>query len=212
MSTKELITIALIAILPVLFVWYLAKREVRRMRAAALIDAQEADGVRMRYVFGIDWAEEKPGKPGISLAFAIVRHNREGEGEISRRDTFTYTNVNDAVRDIVELYNRMQPDLIIMETNGLGKFMADRLAGHDVPVRGFQITHHSKRELKAELVEAVRSGRIKMPTDQYFRAAYDDDLDVPLALAVHGIVSIGKDTEFTGKIQPIKWRGPERFA
>jgi hypothetical protein len=150
-----------------------------------MIDAKETLAALPRYVFGMDWGTDD--KRGVTLSLALVRHNEHGEGEVVRRYDARFANTNEVIHEVKRLNHRWQPSLVMIETNGIGQMIVDRLIADGVPVRGFQVTHRSKEQLIAQMRETVRAGLITMPTDQYFRAAYGDDLDLPLALAIQAI-------------------------
>lgn len=123
------------------------------------------------------WRDEP--EPGHSYVFGIDIGRTNDYTVVAVLDTTTrqivnidrYTGVSFAVQQerVKAMYERWQPDLMIVELNNFGFPFVEALVAAGLPVRPFRTTNQTKQHIVDSLVFAVENQAIGLPDVQVLR-------------------------------------------
>lgn len=172
----------------------------RRVMDAATAKAQNERVQGHSYIFGVDWGKYND--------FTVITVLDTTTKELVALDRFNQIDYQVQLGRLMGLFERFNPDTVIVERNSIGEPLIEQLQRHSIPIQPFNTNNASKtgaidalalafeqssiriipdheliNELQAYEMERLQSGTFRYTAP----AGLHDDMVMSLALAWHGI-------------------------
>jgi hypothetical protein len=130
----------------------------RKVTEAADAVPQEKPEEDHEYVIGADW-----GKHEDFTVFTVVDLNTRSVAAIDRSNRIDYSFQAQRLKALSDRFNPLE---IIAESNAMGDPIIEQLRLLDLPVRGFNTTSVTKRQIIESLALAFETGEVHIPPDE----------------------------------------------